>query len=70
MDFIQREAIMVCVVLESRCGMTEPNEQQIALMRKYRLNPNDCKVLFETKDKLVVIHRRGFRRTIVKEIEE
>jgi hypothetical protein len=49
--------------------MTEPNEQQIELMRKYRLNPNDCKVLSETKDKLVVLHRRGFRRTIVKEIE-
>lgn len=41
-------------------------EEHIELMLKHKLNPDNYKVLFETKDKLVLLHRRGSRRTILK----
>ena len=48
--------------------MIEPNEQQIALMRKHRLNPNNWLVLEETDKKLVLITRRKtMRRVLEKE---
>ena len=51
--------------------MTEPNELQIALMRKHRLNPNNWLVLEETDKKLVLITRRKtMRRVLEKEIEK
>jgi len=46
--------------------MTEPNEQQAELIRKNKGIPNNYKVLFETKNKLVLQHKRGSRRTILK----
>ncbi len=46
--------------------MTEPNEQQIALMVKHKLNPNNWMVYAETSTKLVVKNRRGMRRELKK----
>ena len=46
--------------------MTEPNEQQIALMQKYKMNPANWVVFSETKDKLIIKNRRGMRRELKK----
>ena len=47
--------------------MTEPNEQQIALMQKYKMNPANWMVLSENSKKLVIKNRRGMRRELKKE---
>ena len=46
--------------------MTEPNEQQIEIILKHKLNPANWLVLYETNNKLVIKNRRGDRRTINK----
>ena len=54
--------------------MTEPNEQQIELMRKYKynpkrnptLNPNNWLVLEETKNELIILNKRKCRRMVLK----
>jgi hypothetical protein len=50
--------------------MTEPNEQQAELIRKYKynpnrqhtLNPNNWLVLAETEKKLIILNKRKCRR--------
>ena len=46
--------------------MTEPNEQQIEIILKHKLNPDNWFVLSETSRKLIIKNRRGNRRTINK----
>lgn len=54
--------------------MTEPNEQQIALMRKYKYNPNrnytlnpaNWLVLEETEKELIMLNKRKCRRMVLK----
>lgn len=54
--------------------MTEPNEQQIALMRKYKfnykrnysLNPDNWMVLEETETELIILNKRKCRRMVLK----
>lgn len=51
--------------------MTEPNEQQIALMQKYKMNPANWVVFQETSKKLIVLSKRtSMRKVLQKEIEE
>ena len=47
--------------------MTEPNEQQKALIEKHKLNPANWLVYAETSKKLVIKNRRGMRRELKKE---
>ena len=47
--------------------MTEPNEQQIEIILKHKLNPDNWLVLSETSKKLVIKNRRGMRRELKKE---
>ena len=54
--------------------MTEPNEQQIELMRKFKynpnrkhtLNPNNWVVLEETETELIILNKRKCRRMTLK----
>ena len=54
--------------------MTEPNEQQAELIRKYKynpnrnptLNPNNWLVLAETEKKLIILNKRKCRRMTLK----
>ena len=46
--------------------MTEPNEQQIELMRKYKLIPENWMVLEERKKDLIVLCKRKCRRRVLK----
>lgn len=41
-------------------------EEHIELMLKNHVRPENWRILFETKDKLVLVNRRGYRRTILK----
>lgn len=51
--------------------MTEPNEQQIALMVKHKMNPANWVVFQETGKKLIVLSKRtSMRKVLIKEIEE
>ena len=53
------------------CFVTYPTEEQEALMRKHRLNPDNWKVFEETKTKLIVLHKhKCMRKVLRKEIEE
>lgn len=48
--------------------MTEPNEQQIELMQKYKMNPANWVVFQETSKKLIVLSKRTkMRKVLVKE---
>ena len=47
-------------------NVTKPNEQQIELIEKHKLNPENWLVISETKEKLIIKNRRGNRRTILK----
>lgn len=47
--------------------MTEPNEQQIEIIVKHKLNPDNWLVLIETSKKLVIKNRRWMRRELKKE---
>ena len=49
--------------------MTYPTEEQEALMRKHRLNPDNWKVFEDTKTKLIVLHKhKCMRKVLRKEI--
>ena len=51
--------------------LTEPNEQQIALMQKYKMNPANWVVFSETSKELIVLSKRtSMRKVLKKEIEE
>lgn len=51
--------------------MTEPNEQQKALMVKHKMNPANWVVFSETSKELIVLSKRiSMRKVLVKEIEE
>ena len=47
--------------------MTEPNEQQKALIEHHKLNPANWLVYAETREKLIIKNRRGMRRELKKE---
>ena len=42
--------------------------EQLELILKYKLKPDDYRLLSETKRELVLLHRRGYRRTLKKEV--
>ena len=46
--------------------MTEPNEEQIELMRKYKLIPENWMVFQETRKTLIVLCKRKRRRMVLK----
>lgn len=51
--------------------MTEPNEQQIELMQKYKMNPANWVVFSESSKELIVLSKRtSMRKVLIKEIEE
>jgi hypothetical protein len=51
--------------------MTEPNEQQIELMQKYKMNPANWVVFSESSKELIVLSKRtSMRKVLQKEIEE
>lgn len=43
-------------------------QEQIDIIRKNRLNPDNYKVLSDSKKELVLLSKRGRRRTIKKEV--
>lgn len=42
--------------------------EQVELMRKHNIKPDNYRLLLDTKSKLVLLHRRGSRRTLKKEV--
>ena len=46
----------------------DKTEEQIELIFNENLNPNNWKVLSDTETELVILHKRGIRRVIKKEV--
>lgn len=49
--------------------MTGFTEEQLRLIIKDRLNPENWRLLEETETQLILIHKRGIRRVVKKEKE-
>ncbi len=43
--------------------------EQVELILKYKLNPDNWKLFSETKKHLILLNRRGSRRTLKKEVQ-
>ena len=48
--------------------MTEPNEQQKALIEQHKLNPDNWLVYAETSKKLVLLSRRTKQRRVLQKV--
>lgn len=49
--------------------MDDFTPEQLELIFKYGLNPDNYRVDSDTKTELVLVHKRGRRRTIKKEVK-
>jgi hypothetical protein len=49
--------------------MDDFTTEQLKLMFKYGLNPDSWRVYADTKKELVLVHKRGRRRTLKKEVK-